>query len=294
MTTLEAIMKQQELFNKMMPKNNALFDTALQQRAIIDKLLPKNLIDLKSQMAWVEKINNMKPVIPKGLEYLNFSNMVFDNSLAKMAQNLKWVQEFQQQSKVHNLFEGFFKIGQNYKLVDWDFAKLFEWFEEPIPEDKNVDDDTQHAIIITETRRVKDIIREIYLNNIKLFTIKPREFEKIVAELLYNQGFEVELTKQTRDNGYDILALKYIDGFSPIKYLVECKRYDLKRKIGVEIIRSFKEVIATEQANRGIIVTSSYFTMDAIKKQKETPYLLEYKDKDAVINWVNDYMHKVV
>ncbi|PZU24451.1 MAG: hypothetical protein DI622_03825 [Chryseobacterium sp.] len=42
-------------------------------------------------------------------------------------------------------------------------------------------------------------------------------------------------------------------------------------------------------ANKGLIVTTSYFSRDAIKKQQETPLLLEYKDKDEVINWVNEY-----
>ena len=73
-----------------------------------------------------------------------------------------------------------------------------------------------------------------------------------------------------------------------MKFLVECKRYT-KQKVGVEIVRSFKEVILTEKANRGIIVTTSYFSADAQKKQKETPYLLDYRDKDKVIEWVNNY-----
>jgi len=155
-----------------------------------------------------------------------------------------------------------------------------------------VDSTETKRIKIDESSRLKRIITDVYKDNWQLFKVSSREFEEMIAELLRSQGFEVELTKQTRDNGYDILALKSVDLKMPFKCLVECKRYNATNKVGVGIIRSFKDVIATEQANRGIIVTTSYFTKDAINKQKDTPYLLDYRDKEKVIEWVNDYWTK--
>src|SRR5215211_5952306 len=38
-----------------------------------------------------------------------------------------------------------------------------------------------------------------------VFEISPRQFEEIIAELFFREGYEVELTKQTRDGGYDIV-----------------------------------------------------------------------------------------
>lgn len=289
MTTLEAIMKQQQMFDRLMPKNLTAIDAILKQQQHIDNLIPKNLIDISSKLTWLEKINSIKHFVPDHSQFLNINKFTFGNDLLKITKNLNWITDFQKFSKPFPEYDSLLKIGQSYEFIERDFAELYEEFDDT---DTEGIIETPTSIIITETQRVKEIIREIYLNNIKIFTVHPREFEKIIAELLYNQGFEVELTKQTRDNGYDILALKYIDNFSPMKYLVECKRYNEKNKVGVEIIRSFKEVIATEQANKGIIVTSSYFTLDAIKKQKETPYLLDYKNKDELINWVNEYMNK--
>lgn len=92
----------------------------------------------------------------------------------------------------------------------------------------------------------------------------------MIAEILRHQGFIIELTKQTRDNGFDILAIRPVNRHAPLKYLVECKRYK-NMKVGVEIIRGFKNVVDSENANFGIIVTTSYFTKDAQKKQKEAP-----------------------
>ena len=264
-------------------------DDLIKQQQRIDRLIPKNYLNIASQLSWFEKINNIKHITPKQPAILYCNYFIFDNKISNFTHNLKWIKDFERTSKSISQFNNFFRIGQKYRFIERDLAELYEELDDTETETK---DETPTSIIITETQRVKEIIKDIYINNLKLFAIHPREFEKIIAELLYSQGFEVELTKQTRDNGYDILALKYIGNFSPIKYLVECKKYNEKNKVGVEIIRSFKEVIATEQANKGIIVTSSYFTRDALKKQKETPYLLDYKNKDEVINWVNEYMNK--
>ena len=65
-------------------------------------------------------------------------------------------------------------------------------------------------------------------------TIAPRQLEEVVASIFKNQGFDVELTPQTRDGGYDIRALRK-DGFGTLLYLVECKRYAPKHPVGVEL-----------------------------------------------------------
>lgn len=160
----------------------------------------------------------------------------------------------------------------------WDFWKIFGQERE--------------KFVIDETPRIQKVIFDIYRDNSILYQITPFEFEKMIAELLAFQGFKVELTKQTKDGGYDIIALRYIDNHNPLKFLVECKRFAEKRGVNVEIIRSFKEVIQSENANRGIIVTTSYFTTNAVKKQNEVPYLLDFKDKNDIIRWIGDYKLK--
>ena len=37
--------------------------------------------------------------------------------------------------------------------------------------------------------------------------LKPREFEQLIAELWHGFGYDVDLTKQTRDGGKDIIAI---------------------------------------------------------------------------------------
>lgn len=73
--------------------------------------------------------------------------------------------------------------------------------------------------ILNETSRIQKVIFEIYRDNSLLYKITPFKFEKVIAELLKFQGFTVELTKQTRDGGYDIIALRFIDNHNPLKFL---------------------------------------------------------------------------
>lgn len=183
----------------------------------------------------------------------------------------------------------------NYKIIDSDTDsedQLLEVEYDLTELDGATDDKEQERriILLNESNNIKKTILDIYGKNNQLFNIKPRQFEELMAELLTNRGFQVELTKQTRDGGYDIIALYKVADLGTMKWLVECKRFT-REKVGIEVIRSFKEVIQSNNVNRGIIATTSYFTADAIKKKQETPYLLDFLDKDAILKWIFEYVN---
>lgn len=145
--------------------------------------------------------------------------------------------------------------------------------------------------IIREAKDIKKIIAEVYRSNAKLFTIKSRQFEELICELLEKRGFRVELTKQTRDGGRDIIAMSYDNIQSELKYLIECKQWAQKRKVDVDVIRSFCYTVSQEKANKGIIFTTSSFTRDARQERaKFGPLLLDLREYADIIQWVTDYI----
>lgn len=147
-------------------------------------------------------------------------------------------------------------------------------------------------LLLNEVKEAQGIIQSVYDNNENIYLLQPRDFEEMIVELLRGKGFNVQLTKQTRDGGTDIIALQNLAGI-PIRLLVECKRFAKKRKVGVDIIRSFSHVISRQNANKGLIVTSSYFSSDAHKEQQlAMPYQLDLKDYYDVITWVNDHVKR--
>lgn len=63
----------------------------------------------------------------------------------------------------------------------------------------------------------------ILQNREEIYKLSSRGFEELVAELLRQQRFEVELTPETRGGGCDIIATKNIMSH-PFMLLIECKR----------------------------------------------------------------------
>ena len=120
-------------------------------------------------------------------------------------------------------------------------------------------------------RTIQDIIFEIQGNPELIRDITHREFEELIAELFKEKGFEVELTKRTRDGGKDIIAISTdiiaisIDKLGTrLKYFIECKHYSETNKITVDLVRQLHGVKNIKDGpNKVIFVTTSSFTSDA-------------------------------
>lgn len=115
--------------------------------------------------------------------------------------------------------------------------------------------------------------------------LTPREFEVLLADLLRDMGWEVELTKQTRDGGADILAYLNTD-IGRLLCLVEAKHYREDRKIGVDLVRTLYGTLCDAQANSAMLVTSSSFTSDAKVFQQKHKYQLALSDYSDVVRWI--------
>lgn len=118
-----------------------------------------------------------------------------------------------------------------------------------------------------------------------LYEISHRQFEELVYELFAKLGYEVELTAQTRDGGADIIAFSQDRMGIRTKYVIEAKHYAPQRKIGVGVVRQVSSVRQKLGAHHGIIVTSSFFTADAARENREY-YGLHLKDHDHLMDWI--------
>lgn len=120
----------------------------------------------------------------------------------------------------------------------------------------------------------------------KIQNMSPREFEEYVADFYREQGFEVFLTKQTRDGGYDIICTKNIP--SKIVILVECKHYSSNNKVDVKIIRELFGTKTSEKANQAVLITTSSFTKDAIDFAKSQNTEIELVDFNSFLSWLEN------
>ena len=126
-----------------------------------------------------------------------------------------------------------------------------------------------------------------------VYDITARQFEEVIADIFCDLGFQVELTRATRDKGRDILAHLHK---GPVKLLclIEAKKYRKDRPVGVGLVRNLYGTFCDEQANHAMLITTSYFSREAQKLQHRHEYQLSLKDYTDVVKWIMDYRNQRV
>ena len=142
------------------------------------------------------------------------------------------------------------------------------------------------AAIVTDVRSVTlALIRKLAADPRLVYSLTPRQFEEVVAELLGSRGYDITLTPASRDGGVDIYAAKQSE-LGSFLYLVECKRYAPENKVGVGLIRELLGVVAQQRATAGILATTSFFTAGAQELQRDVKWQLSLKDYADVEAWL--------
>lgn len=126
-----------------------------------------------------------------------------------------------------------------------------------------------------------------------LSSMDPYRFEELVAELLRGQGFEVFLTKRSRDGGRDIIAAFYEDGTEYLM-MVDCKRKSDHITLGPENVRAllgqyYVETITGSGFNCAMLVTSAGGFGPSSLKLQEQVYELSLKSRKEISEWITDY-----
>lgn len=126
-----------------------------------------------------------------------------------------------------------------------------------------------HHYVYDKDHYIKDVsIPYSYLPHphnkirVNLDSVDPKEFERLIKNLLQKMGFIAEVTKDSHDGGIDVIALSN----NPItggRIIVQCKRR--KDTIPVEIIRDLYGALTHERANKGILIATSNFSYDCEK-----------------------------
>jgi restriction system protein len=128
----------------------------------------------------------------------------------------------------------------------------------------------------------KDRLLNLTLENLKAMT--PKDFEYTVAEILRRLGYkDIKVIGGSGDLGVDILATSK-DGNK--KVAVQCKKY-ITKKVTSPDIQLFIGMMVTEyKADKGLYVTTSYYTRDA--------YHLATKHKDKLEIWTGRTLAEIL
>jgi len=122
-------------------------------------------------------------------------------------------------------------------------------------------------------------------NNNKLGEMHWRKFEGLTAEYFDRQGYKVELGPGRNDGGVDVRVWKDKagEGEAPI-ILVQCKRH--KNKIDRTVVKALWADVQWEQADSGLIVTTSSIAPGAQNDCVARGYNIKQADKDVIGTWL--------
>lgn len=122
-----------------------------------------------------------------------------------------------------------------------------------------------------------------------LCNLTPKGFEKFIFNIFKYLGYSnVKITRHTKDGGFDISATK--DG---VFYLAECKKYHPNNNNGVRSISRLADAMHRKRAQRGIFITTSSFTKDCYKEQKERDIEIEFWNGKYLMNLIRNELNLV-
>lgn len=129
---------------------------------------------------------------------------------------------------------------------------------------KSMDKETEDNFINNEQDEDEQKLQE-ELNVIR--SIRPDQFERLCVRLFKGLGYEdVKPTPQSRDGGYDGVGY-LVSGLVRFKVIFQAKRYAQDNKISGPNISEFLGTMdAPVNAEKGVFITTSYFSPDAQKR----------------------------
>jgi len=152
--------------------------------------------------------------------------------------------------------------------------------------------DSVASLVSIANKECGPIIEKLATKPELLYSISARQFEELIAELFRREGYSVSLTSVSRDGGKDILISTNTSAGDHL-YLVECKRYSPQNPVGVSIIREMYGTLSQSNATAGIVVTTSYFTKDALAFRESIKWKMGLRDFDDLSAWLYAIQAKI-
>jgi len=143
------------------------------------------------------------------------------------------------------------------------YALIGFWRYWTVKKRQRVDSDRAAAHVVSTIQANELAIRRSTdLSDLgELTSLDPTRFERLIEWLLPSRGFvEVEHCGGPGDRGADLIAIDK----NGRRVVVQCKRYGLNHKVGSPEIQRFVGAITIHNANRGMVITTSTYTPEAI------------------------------
>lgn len=254
------------------PKHNELRVPVLEYLKNNGASTSKNMVNPLSQILRLteEEINQLyasgngpifKDRISWALTYLGLSGLVTKLSRGIYEISPKGIEILKTPNEIDNYIDNKMAIRDAAKNKKEESSTTDLIIEKSTPSEKLTPQEKLYQSYANIKKSTTDEILETILSK------TPREFEKLVVALLQKMGYGGEIknsgivTQATNDNGIDGIIKEDILGLGRI--YIQAKRYALDKSIGREEIQKFVGALAVAQSNKGVFITTSYFTKNA-------------------------------
>jgi len=120
-----------------------------------------------------------------------------------------------------------------------------------------------------------------------LARLEWRDLEKVLREVFERIGFDTNLTRSSKDGGFD-LELTAAEGGERQTYLIEVKHWT-EQKPSLPHLRKFVGITASRQATAGLLLSTSGFTKPIYSGIVEFPTPVHLGDGDKVVSLCKCY-----
>ncbi len=129
------------------------------------------------------------------------------------------------------------------------------------------------------------LVRHIIQHPDEIRNLSRRQFQEFSAALLERKGLRVTLGPRGADGGVDVRAER--DGeFGPELILVQAKHPDPGNKVTLDTVKLLHLQVVLEHATRGLVMTDSTFTRNALKQIAAYRFQMEGADGERIRQWL--------
>lgn len=122
----------------------------------------------------------------------------------------------------------------------------------------------------------------------KIRTNPPAFFEKLVLKLLESMGYgKGEVTGRSGDGGID--GYIYQDKLGLDKILIQAKRFGEDTPVSASMLRDFIGTLATNEANKGVFITTSKFPNNSENNISRSPKPIKLIDGTKLVKLMIDH-----
>ncbi|AMA74126.1 hypothetical protein ACH33_15745 [Aneurinibacillus sp. XH2] len=192
--------------------------------------------------------------------------------------NDEWLREFKE--NVQNWAHSNAWLGADSSLVEWVYTQRVP-IESELWIPKN-----EKPLWVHSSPTCLILANQLLKEGRLLSEMGWRQFEELIGILLEKEGWKVEVTRQSRDGGIDVIAYKKDETIGEIKSVWQAKKYGPSNYVKLSEVRELSAVREDSRATKGIIVTTSRLSKDAIDWIKRDLYRLDYKDHEKLKKWI--------